>query len=107
MEVVRYLCRSMLADGRPVDWTLLSEAVPAGRFACVQYGLRMEVPGGPAADLPGIACGREDIEHLAEELAARQVPPEGLAAAAVAWLDQESSSLATRSATCSTAAKST
>lgn len=107
MEVVRYLTRCLLADGRPADWYLLAEVVPAGRFACVQYGLRMEVSGGQVADLPGITCGREGIEELVDELAARQVPPEGLAAAAAAWLDQESSSLATWSAACSTEAKST
>ncbi len=107
MEEMRYLCRSALEDGRPADWYLLVREVPAGRFACEQYGLRMEIPGGPAAAVHGITCGREEIENLQEELAARQVPPERLAAAVAAWHAQESSSWATLSAVCSTAAKST
>ena len=107
MEVLRYLTRSVLADGRLADWYLLAEVVPAGRFACVQYGLRMEVLGGAMAELPGITCGREGIDALLADLTARQVPPERLAAAVAAWHAQESSSWATLSAVCSTAAKST
>ena len=71
---------------REFHYHLLIEQVELGRFACENYGVRIEDEAGESTSIPGITTSAERIDELMTLLVDNQVGPAGLTDVVADWL---------------------
>ncbi len=88
MELKTDVCAVVDESGRRREFRyfLLVEQVEAGRFACENYGVRVEEADGESVSVPGLTTSAPRVQELLAQLARCQVGPASLRDVVDDWL---------------------
>ena len=80
------VCRDEEGSAHTFRYSITTDQLPAGRFICEHYGVRVERADGEAAELRSITCSRSQLERLMAALVRNAVSPTELPYVVEDWL---------------------